>query len=89
VKSHTTKKFWKHYEDLPDNIRKRAEEAWALFSNNPHHPSLRFKKVIDQPTVYSVRITGSYRALGVREDQTIIWFWIGNHDDYEQLLKNL
>jgi len=52
------------------------------------HPGLRFKKVIDDPPTYSVRITQSYRALGVKDNNTIIWFWIGNHDEYEQLISS-
>jgi hypothetical protein len=27
-----------------------------------------------------------YRALGVRRDDTIVWFWIGSHADYDKLL---
>jgi hypothetical protein len=30
-----------------------------------------------------------YRALGVREGDEIIWFWIGSHADYDRLLSRL
>jgi hypothetical protein len=34
-----------------------------------------------------VRIGHDFRALGILERDTIIWFWIGPHDIYERLLK--
>ena len=30
-----------------------------------------------------------YRAVAVREEGTVIWFWIGTHADYDKLLKQL
>jgi hypothetical protein len=33
-----------------------------------------------------VRVNQSYRALGVRTGDEIVWFWIGDHDEYERLL---
>jgi hypothetical protein len=28
-----------------------------------------------------------YRALGLLKGDTVTWFWIGTHDEYERLLK--
>lgn len=42
--------------------------------------------------VWSVRITGDYRALGARRAATsdlIVWFWIGTHNDYDKLISQL
>lgn len=89
MKSLTTKRFWECYHALPEDIQQRAQKAYMLFVENNEHPSLRLKKVADNPKVYSVRITQAYRALGVKSNDNIIWFWIGSHDDYEQLLKKL
>ncbi len=25
-----------------------------------------------------------YRALGILEENTVTWFWIGDHDEYER-----
>jgi hypothetical protein len=36
-----------------------------------------------------VRITIEYRALGVRDADEIVWFWIGSHADYEKLISRL
>jgi hypothetical protein len=34
-----------------------------------------------------VRITIDYRALGIRDGDEIMWFWIGSHADYDALIK--
>jgi len=36
---------------------------------------------------WSARVTDAYRTLAIREESTFIWFWIGSHDEYEQLIK--
>jgi hypothetical protein len=38
------------------------------------------------PPLYSVRVGISYRAVGVRDGAAIVWYWIGSHASYEQLL---
>lgn len=89
MKSFTTKKFWDCYRKLPQEIQKRTKEAYELFTQDHQHPGLRFKKILNDPFVYSVRVTQDYRALGVRKEKAIIWFWIGSHSDYEKLIKQL
>jgi hypothetical protein len=39
--------------------------------------------------IYSVRIGIGYRALGLREEDRVFWFWIGSHAEYDELLKRL
>jgi hypothetical protein len=53
------------------------------------HPSLRFKKVHATLPIYSVRIDRAYRAVGVLNGDTVVWFWIGSHANYEALLRAL
>ena len=36
---------------------------------------------------WSARVTDAYRALALREGNTLTWFWIGTHEGYERLLK--
>jgi len=84
--SHTTERFRRAFRELPPEIRQQARKAYALFQQDPYHPSLRFKLVHPTRPVYSVRITRGYRALGIREEDTLIWFWIGSHTDYEKLI---
>ncbi len=37
----------------------------------------------------SARVTLDYRALATRREDRWIWFWIGSHSDYDNLLKRL
>jgi len=87
MKSHTAARFWKFYDILPDNIRQHADEVFKLWQSNPYHPSLHFKRVDPQDPIYSVRIGKGYRALGWLEGDTVTWYWIGDHDSYERLLR--
>jgi len=86
MKSRATPRFWKCYAKLPQAIRRQARKAYQLWLTNPRHPSLHFKQVDDAEPIYAVRVTDAYRALGVLEDNTILWYWIGDHDEYERLL---
>ena len=87
--SYTTDSFWKHYGQLDEQVKKRARKAYHLFEQDPSHPSLEFKKVHQTKPVYSVRVTLDYRAVGIRDGNEIVWFWIGTHDEYERLIENV
>ena len=88
MRSFTCRLFWETFKKLPKKIRNRACEAYDFFSKDPNYPSLDFKKIKGFPTLYSAEITESYRALGVVENNDVMWFWIGPHDDYMNKLKN-
>lgn len=87
MKSRTTRKFWKHFNSLSPDIQQRATVAFDLWSSDPHHPSLHFKRVDDNEPIFSARVGKSHRALCVMEEDAATWFWIGTHDDYERLLS--
>lgn len=74
MRSRTTERFRVALERLPGLVRLRARVAYALFRQDPQHPSLRFKQVHERRPIYSVRIGLGYRALGVRDGDEIIWF---------------
>lgn len=87
--SRTTDRFWKCYRELPEQIRKEAKKAYSKFKKNPYHPSLHFKRVHSTRPIFSLRVTKDYRAVGIHHESQIIWFWIGSHGDYNNLLKQL
>lgn len=87
MKSRITKGSRKCFTELPPLIQKQAPASFLLFRNDPNHPGLRFKKVHRDTPVFSVRVSREYRALGVLESDTIVWFWIGSHDEYERLIS--
>lgn len=79
----------KAFAKLPADIQERAREAFQRFSEDPKHPSLQFKQVHTIEPIYSARVTLDYRALAIRREDRWIWFWIGSHSDYDNLLKRL
>ena len=76
--------FWRLYARLPEAVKLRAKEVYRLFSTNPDHPSLRWKKLQSGHSYWSVRINDQYRAVGLREGEVIEWFWIGTHNEFNK-----
>jgi hypothetical protein len=83
MNSHTTRSFREAFKTLPTDVQVRAREAYRLWRANPHLPGLRFKRVEDE---VSVRIGRHYRALGILRGDTVYWYWIGKHDQYDRLI---
>jgi mRNA-degrading endonuclease RelE of RelBE toxin-antitoxin system len=83
MNSATLPSFWSAYRKLDESVRERARKAYRLWAENPFHPSLHFKCINREENIWSVRITLNYRALGIMEGDTVTWFWVGSHDDYE------
>ncbi len=78
-----TPDFWYHYRHLPDEIRDLADNKFQLLKQDPRHPSLRFKKV---GAFWAVRVGLHYRALARERAEGLVWFWIGHHSEYDQIL---
>jgi hypothetical protein len=86
---HASTDFWKEYDSLSSEVRTRADKQFELLKANPQHPSLRFKKIGERGgnEVWSARITLKYRALAVRLPDGFLWFWIGEHGVYDELIS--
>lgn len=89
MKSETTDKFRTAMSRLPDEVQQRARKAYKLWKENSNHPGLHFKQVHTTEPIYSVRIGLSYRALGIKQNDTMIWFWIDSHEEYNNLVSKL
>jgi hypothetical protein len=63
--------------------------AARLKAAGPAHPSLRFKKVHATLPINSMRVDLDWRAVGILQEDTVIWFWIGSRADYEKRLRDL
>lgn len=87
MNSSVTKTFRKKLEGLPLSVQKKAAEAYELWQLDPSHRSLQFKQVSLHQPIYSFQISLNHLAFGLREDDYIYWFWIGEHSEYEELLK--
>ena len=84
MNSETTRSFWEEYSKLPAALKASARKAYSLWAENPYHPSLHFKCINSKDNIWAVRISKGYRAIGVMDGDTVVWFWVGNHDDYEK-----
>jgi hypothetical protein len=89
VKSHTTERFRKAFSKLPKQTQQQARIAYKQFKKNPYHSSLQFKRVHASKPICSVRVSLGYRALGVKSDEDVVWFWVGSHADYDRLISSL
>jgi hypothetical protein len=81
---HASPAFWECYRSLPAEIRDLADKSFELLKADSRHPSLHFKKVGEYR---SARVGLHYRALGVDIEDGILWFWIGNHGDYDRIVR--
>jgi hypothetical protein len=61
-------------EAAPAAIQAKAQSAYRLWSENPAHPSLRFKQVHGTLPIYAARIDLDWRALGVMKEGAVVWF---------------
>jgi hypothetical protein len=89
MNSRITRRFRELFAVLPAHVRQQARDAYRQFQQNPSHPGLRFKQVHPDPPIYSARVGLGYRAVGVMDGDTMVWYWIGSHADYDKLLAQL
>jgi hypothetical protein len=75
----TLPEFWESYNQLPQNIRRLANQAFARLKENPRHPSLQFKKV---GKYWTARVGLHYRAVAEEVDDAYVWVWIGSHEEF-------
>ncbi len=80
----TSPSFWNDYEKLPKHIRELADKNFEILKENSMHPSLHLKKV---GGYWSVRVGKKYRAVAIKMEEGLLWFWIGTHAEYDKLLK--
>ncbi len=89
MKSLATARFWRCFEALPSSVQQQAENAYRLWQADPARRSLEFKQIHASRPIVSVRIGLHDRAIGRRDGETVVWFWIGSHSDYDNLLSRL
>ena len=85
--SGTTPEFWKHYRQLPEPIQRLADKNYKLWIENPRHPSIHFKKIAGHETLHSARVGDHYRTIAHVEGSSVVWTWIGSHEEYNKLVR--
>jgi hypothetical protein len=89
MRSRTTVKFRKTFNRLPAEVQLQAKQAFQTWKRNPRHPSLHFKQIHQSLPVFSVRIGIHWRAVGIQSGEEIVWYWIGSHNDYGNILAQM
>ena len=79
-----TPQFWERFAKLPERIQRLARKNFELLKQNPKHPPPHFKKV---GQFWSARVGLSHRALAIEDGEDFIWVWIGDHDEYDCLIR--
>ncbi|MBC7852767.1 MAG: hypothetical protein IAF94_04960 [Pirellulaceae bacterium] len=87
MNSQLTEDFLACFARLPDEVKQQARKSYRLWRDNPAHPSLHFKRIHGHEPIYSVRVGRGWRALGMLVGDTISWYWIGSHAQYDQLIS--
>ena len=86
MRSHITRDFRLCFARLPERIQRLAVENYKLWKQDRHHPSLSFKRVGKKYPTYSIRVGLGWRALGFKDNDVVVRFWIGSHAEYERLI---
>jgi hypothetical protein len=89
VKSRLHPRFRRDFARLPRDIQARARDAYRRFQADATHPGLQFKRLNTSLPLWSVRVTESYRAVGVRRADEIVRFFVGTHAQYDQMFASL
>jgi len=85
----TTEAFRRRLRILPKSVRALARQTYHRWQSDPRHPSLQFKRIHSSQMIYSVRIGIHWRAVCVLTPNAAIWFWIGSHAEYDNLIKEM
>lgn len=88
MRSLATRRFWSLFHALPSDVQALAVKNYHLWRRDPHHPSLRFRRLQGSADRFSIRVGDHYRALGKLSDDTLTWVWIGTHSEYDRLVAS-
>lgn len=87
-----TAEFREMFARLPIRVRELAVPIYRMFLVSPSQAPLRHHLLADSDKgrhklgTYSVTVAAKYRALYVVDGNTNVWYWIGTHNDYENLI---
>lgn len=81
------KSFWQLYDKLEPEVQSQADRQFELLKQNSRHPSLHFKQV-GKGRYWSARVNKNHRALAIQKGDTLVWFWIGSHDNYTKIINS-
>jgi len=89
MRSKTTKQFRDLLARQSPHVQAQARGAYRQFQRDPFSEGLNFEAVNPAQTIWSARVSSQFRVLGTRRHEEwdkIIWFWIGSHNAYDNLV---
>ena len=75
-----TERFKKDYEIFSGDLKKIIKTKLKVLSGNPHHPSLRTKKIKGKEDIFETSINMSIRITWNYYEGKILLRAIGEHD---------
>lgn len=76
------KNFKKQYKKLPNKVQRKFSERLDIFLDNDNHPLLNIHQLQGEGRpLISMNVTGDYRALFVREKESVTFHRIGRHSE--------
>ena len=76
-----TDRFKKYYKQLSKEEKKARQKKLLLMDKNPHHPSLRTKKVQGTDNIFECSINMAVRMTWQYDGESILLRIIGDHDE--------
>ncbi len=76
-----TDRFKKSYKQLSKEEKKTLQKKLILMMKNPHHPSLRTKKVQGTDNIFECSVNMAVRMTWQYEGDSILLRVIGEHDE--------
>ena len=73
-------RFWKDYRALSKDIQEAFEIKLPLFLSNPHHPSLRVKRLVGTADRWEGSVTMNYRFTFQIQGDFYLLRKIGTHN---------
>ena len=83
MKHYAAPDFWACYRRLPTEVQRLADKSFELLKADPYHPSIHFKKA---DRFWSARVGLHHRALAIQIPDGVLWFWVGTHAEYDNIL---
>ena len=76
-----THRFQRAYNDLTDDDAERVKKALRLLVENPHHPSLRVKRIKGTDHIWEASASLSIRLTFEMHGDLIVLRNVGAHDE--------
>lgn len=97
MRSRRNQRFDRAYKKLSQPVKELAQIAYKRFRDDPFDPRLSFHDIkgTEMPNIYAAdvgtHLRVAYRALAVwdKQENIVVWFWIGSHEDYNNIISRL